>query len=100
MNVLAGRYLNEIISITIMLLMTTALIAGQADATVHESVRADASFEAATLAEGLEAIMESTVIRADVKIELDLDKLLNVAGDSGSRDTLREIIEIKLKTQD
>ena len=100
MKVLAGRYLNEIIGITIMLLMATALIAGQADATVHESVRADASYEASTLAASLEAIMESTVIRADVKIELDLDHLLDVAADSGSRDALREFMEIKLKARD
>ena len=34
-------YLNEIVSLTVMLLMVIALVAGQADATLHDQVRDD-----------------------------------------------------------
>jgi len=37
------RYVNEVVSLSILSLMAIALIAGQADATVHERARADAS---------------------------------------------------------
>ena len=38
-------YLNEIVSLIVMLLMVIALVAGQADATIHEEARADAAFD-------------------------------------------------------
>jgi hypothetical protein len=37
-------YINEIVSLTVMLLMIVALVAGQADATIQEEVRAGADF--------------------------------------------------------
>lgn len=37
MKALFVRYLNEIVGLTIMALMTLALVAGQADAEVHEA---------------------------------------------------------------
>ncbi len=36
---------NEIISLTLMLLMVVALVAGQADATIQDEVRAEAEAE-------------------------------------------------------
>jgi hypothetical protein len=37
---------NEIISLTLMLLLAIALVAGQADATIQDEVRAEAAAEA------------------------------------------------------
>ena len=37
-------YLNEIVSLVVMLLMVIALVAGQAGATTHEEARAGAAF--------------------------------------------------------
>lgn len=39
------NYINEIISLTVMLLMIVALVAGQADATIQDEVRAEANAE-------------------------------------------------------
>ena len=39
------QLVNEIISLTLMLLMVMALVAGQADATVQDEVRAEAAAE-------------------------------------------------------
>jgi len=36
-------YLNEIVSLSVMLLMIVALVAGQADARIHEQARHDAA---------------------------------------------------------
>ena len=44
----AERYLNEIVSLTVMALMAVALIAGQADAMVQNSIRSDSGFATAT----------------------------------------------------
>ena len=38
MKTLIRRYLNEIVGLTVMVLMATALIAGQADAEVRKAV--------------------------------------------------------------
>ena len=100
MRTLAGRYLNEIIALTIMALMTIALIAAQADATVHESTRSDAGYEDPRLEASLETITESTIIRADLEIQLDLDQLIDVATASDSGNAVRELIHIKLKGDD
>ncbi len=53
-------YLNEIVSLTVMLLMIIALVAGQADATAHEALR-----EATVVPEAAEAPFHAT-IRADI----------------------------------
>jgi p-aminobenzoyl-glutamate transporter AbgT len=42
-------YINEIVSLTVMLLMVIALVAGQADATIHQEARADAAMADAEL---------------------------------------------------
>ncbi|MBT8090827.1 MAG: hypothetical protein KJO01_11530 [Gammaproteobacteria bacterium] len=41
---------NEIIGLTLMLLMVMAFIAGQADATIQDEVRAEAAAEASQVA--------------------------------------------------
>ena len=98
MQVLSGRYVNEIVGLTIMLLMIIALIAGQADATVPRAGADLAGQETATLAANLEAMTESAVFRADVKLELDLDQLMDVANAQESSKSLFDLVEIKLET--
>lgn len=41
-----GEYVNEIFSFSVMILMAIALVAGQADATLHDVARADANISA------------------------------------------------------
>jgi len=48
-------YINEIVSLTIMLLMVVALVAGQADAKIHEQIRADADFKEAIVIDEADA---------------------------------------------
>ncbi|MCP4332452.1 MAG: hypothetical protein GY785_07325 [Gammaproteobacteria bacterium] len=54
-------YINEIVSLTIMLLMVVALVAGQADATIHEQIRADADFREAIVVEEADAPFRTTI---------------------------------------
>ena len=96
MNALATRYLNEIVGLTVMALMTVALIAGEADATVHQLVRGEAASETTRLAANIEAVMEATTIHADLEIQVNLDKLVDAAGESDTRDAIRELVTIKL----
>ncbi len=42
MKALFEKYLNEIVGLTMMILMTVALIAGQADAQIREGVGSEA----------------------------------------------------------
>lgn len=100
MNIITGRYTNEIIGITIMLLMTIALIAGQADATVHEQARSDGGYEATTLAAGLEAVMATANIRADIELQLDFEQLLDVVAGRDSGPASQEFSAITIRVSD
>ncbi len=104
MKFLMGRYLNEIVGLTVMLLMTAALVAGQADATVHDALRSDARPPTKVLVANLEAVMESALIRADVEIELDLDRLLEIGNERAAREAahqmISELIEVGLDGDD
>lgn len=88
----AIRYLNEIVGLTVMALMIVALVAGQADATVHQSVRNDTIDAAPRLAASFEAVTESTTLRADIEIPLD-PEWVDVAG---ARDAIGELIRVEL----
>ena len=96
MKALATRYLNEIVGLAVMALMTVALIAGQADATVHESVRNERATEAARISASLETASETTIIRADLEIQLDLERLIDAAATENSHEALLDLITIKL----
>jgi hypothetical protein len=96
MKAIAIRYLNEIVGLTVMALMAVALVAGEADATVHQSVRGDTAYEATELTAGIKAVMEATTIHADLEIQVDLDQVVDAAGESDTRDAIRELIRIKL----
>ena len=96
MKAFATRYLNEIVGLAVLALMTVALVAGQADATVHESIRTDTAGTAGHFTAHLEAVTGSTSLRADVEIQLDLERLIDVAAEENSRDALRDLITINL----
>jgi len=96
MKALTIRYLNEIVGLTVMALMTVALIAGEADATIHRAAQSDAAYGASRLAASLEAVMESTTIRADLEIRLDLQQLIDAASETESREAIRDLIRIRL----
>jgi hypothetical protein len=74
-------YINEIVSLTVMLLMIVALVAGQADATIQEEVRAGAAF-----AEG-EVMGEVKVpFRATITAHIDGQPLtISIDAVSGNR---------------
>lgn len=54
-------YINEIVSITILLLMVLALVAGQADAKIHDEARARAGFAASEVVEEASAPFRTTI---------------------------------------
>jgi hypothetical protein len=82
------RYMNEIVSITILALMSVALIAGQADATTHE------------MAVELQQDFGPALIRADFAIELNFAELAKLHVDRDSIDAIREILETRIERQD
>lgn len=98
MKGLTGRYLNEIVALTIMLLMTVALIDGQAEATVHETARSDAGYSATNLSASFETTSDAAIIHADFLIQVDLDQLMEAGIEIASSEAVREPIRIKFKT--
>lgn len=58
-------YLNEIVSLTVMLLMIIALVAGQANAKSHEKAHFDAAAARADLTDPMD-IPFKTIIRAHI----------------------------------
>ena len=78
------RYLNEIVSLTVLALMAVALIAGQAEATAH----------------GVADNIEPTVLRAECAIEVDLKDLARLHINKESVEAIRNIIETRLEGRD
>ena len=91
----AERYLNEIVSLTVMALMAVALIAGQADAMVQNSIRSDSGFATAT-PDAREA-SELAAVRADVAIRLEFDELTRLVDQQRVKEALGDIIENHLR---
>jgi hypothetical protein len=58
-------YINEIVSLTIMLLMVVALVAGQADATIHEQIKPNAGVRDAIVSE------DAAPFRTTIKAHID-----------------------------
>jgi len=100
MKGLTGQYMNEIVSLTILLLLAVALIAGQADATVNKTVQSNKASAPATLVGKGEAAMHASILHADVAIQLDLERFVDVVIDDTLRDAIREAISIRMKTND
>ena len=78
------RYLNEIVSLTVLALMAVALIAGQAEATAH----------------GAADDIEPTVLRAEFAIEVDLRDLGRLHINKESVEAIRNVIETRLEGRD
>ena len=97
-----GQHMNEVVSLSIMLLMAVAIIAGQAGAAAQELVRADAEsiMESTSHASFLKA---STSIQTDVgRLSLYFDMLLDDAVESVTVDDIseafNEVLDIELLT--
>ncbi|MEM7430831.1 MAG: hypothetical protein AAF351_02710 [Pseudomonadota bacterium] len=68
MSSFATRYLNDIVSLTVLSLMAVAFVGAQSNALAHEHAT---TLQAETAAK-LEAMIESSVIQADLSVDLDL----------------------------
>ena len=95
-----GQHMNEVVSLAIMALMVVALIAGQADATMHAKVKSDAHFSATDLVAILETESEPATTRADVVIRLNLDRIIGTDAASRAVDLIGELIDIQLTTDE
>ena len=97
MKAVVERYLNEIVSLTVLALMVVALVAGQADATGHDAVRNDPRIAVVAADVSIDALLESTVFRAKFAIRLGLDDLRKLDLDKESIEAIHDILEIRLK---
>ncbi|MBT8099871.1 MAG: hypothetical protein KJO82_08980 [Gammaproteobacteria bacterium] len=95
-----GRYANELISLTVLALMASALIAGQADATVHASTRSDAGF--GSEGESVRQVLaeDSRILRAGIVIEVGLDGLTTFEFGSDAGEMLIELVGTQLANDD
>jgi len=57
----SAPYINELVGLTVMLLMVVALVAGQADARAHEAVRADFDIVEARVLENADVPIRTTI---------------------------------------
>lgn len=97
MKTVVVRYLNEIVSLTVLALMAGALVAGQADATVHDVVRNDTAITVMAADLSINAVLESTGLHAEFALQLGLDDLGKLDLDTESVEAVRDILEIRLK---
>ncbi len=97
MRPLIMRYLNEIVGLTVMALMTVALVAGQAEATGQDAVHSDSDFTAAAMIVRIDEAMESVVFRADIAINLGLDDLIRFDVDDESIEAIRKVLDIRVE---
>ena len=68
MKIFAKRYLNDIVSLTVLMLMAVAFVGAQSNALAEEH---PIPLSAQTAAK-IEAMIESSVIQADVSLDLEL----------------------------
>ena len=66
------QYMNDIVSLTIMLLMTMALVAGEADATVRDKVHRETGYAVATISACLDDMLINAIHKV-IEIRLDID---------------------------
>jgi len=73
-------YLNEIVSLSVMLLMIVALVAGQADAKIHEQARHDAAAARTDLTDKTDmpfkAIIKAHIDGQPLTISIDAEAVL------------------------
>ena len=84
MKAVVIRYLNEIVSLTVLTLMAVALIAGQTEAIAH----------------GAADDIKPTVLRAEFAIEVDLKDLGRLHINKESVEAIRNVIETRLESRD
>ncbi|MGI9271147.1 MAG: hypothetical protein ACR2QT_05185 [Woeseiaceae bacterium] len=89
MKAIIFRYLNEIVSLTILGLMSVALVAGQADATAHGAA-----------IEPEQANVAPALIHAEFAIDLNLAELPRLTVDKESIEAIREILDTRLERKD
>lgn len=89
MKAVIFRYLNEIVSLTILGLMSIALIAGQAGATAYGAAQ---ELEQQDIAPAL--------IHAEFSIDLNLAELPRMNVDRDSIEAIREILDTRLERSD
>ncbi|MGI9219732.1 MAG: hypothetical protein ACR2QS_01690, partial [Woeseiaceae bacterium] len=89
MKAVVIRYLNEIVSLAVMALMSVALIAGQADATAH-----------AVALESEQHEVGPALIHAEFAIDLNLGELAKLNVDKDSIEAIREVLETRLERRD
>jgi hypothetical protein len=80
MKAIIIRKLNEIVSLTILALMSTALIAGQADAVAHAAA--------------------PEMIHAEFAIDLRLGEIARLNVDRESIEVIRKILDTRLERND
>ena len=97
MKTLIVRYLNEIVGLTVMALMTMALVAGQAEATAHDAVRSDTEFTVEATIINLDEVMESVVFRADIAISVGLHDLIRLDIDGDSIEAIRKVLDVRVE---
>ena len=89
MKAIIIRKLNEIVSLTILALMSTALIAGQADAVAH-----------AAAPEMIKHEVRPTMIHAEFAIDLRLGEIARLNVDRESIEVIRKILDPLLERKD
>jgi hypothetical protein len=97
MQGLTGRHFNDVIGLTIMLVMIAALVASQADATVHEGILSDSGYSAPSSSEDASEITNATIVRADLEVQVDLARLIGAGFEAASGGPIRELLEIRIK---
>jgi len=66
------QYMNDIVSLTVMLLMTMALVAGEADATVRDKLHREAGYAVATMSACFDDMLINAIHKV-IEIRLDVD---------------------------
>jgi len=100
MKILTAHFTTEIIGLTILFLMAAALIAGQANATLHETAHSDGGYAATSLGATVDAVLDAARIRADVELRLELGHLINAAGDGEADAVLGDLIRVVIRSDD
>ena len=91
------QHLNEVVSLSIMLLMAIALIAGQAGASVQEVARADANIIAApTSFLDASALIETDFAVFSLHIDMVFDDIVESLPVENTTEVLGEDVNVKL----
>jgi hypothetical protein len=91
-----GQYLNEIVSLSIMLLMAVALIAGQAGASAHEVAPVDTNIIATpTPFLDVSGLIETDFAVLSFRIDMVFDHIVESLPVGDTTETLGEVVSAK-----